>query len=126
MKYVLKLLSYDVEMLIIKEFNTFSSSSNRVTALKECFEFVGSEYAELLKHIPVSWITLYKAVDRLLLNWKAIRMYFLEEEENEFDALIWRFIQDQANELSTDMEPTLPECYFILYITFCSFFNLSY
>ena len=64
----MKLMDYDVKMLVLKVFSEFSTSSNNVTALKDCFKFVQQEYLELLRHIPVRWLTLFCTVERLLKN----------------------------------------------------------
>lgn len=78
-KFSLKKLSFDVETLVLKVFNEFSSSAKNVTTLKECFEFAQDEYNQVLRHIPIRWLSLHNAVERLLKNWTAIKMYFLQE-----------------------------------------------
>lgn len=47
-------------------------------------------------------------------------MYFLEQGEDECDPLIWCFIQGQEDEMSSELEPILPECYiyFVRHILF--------
>lgn len=67
-KHCTKLLSYDVESLVLKVFGEFSISAKRVEALKECFAFVNQEYHAVLRHITVRWATLFPAVERLLLD----------------------------------------------------------
>ncbi len=39
-----------------------------------------TEYSALLKHIPTRWLTLYKAIDRLIENFDAIKNYFFHME----------------------------------------------
>ncbi|KAL4718435.1 hypothetical protein ACJJTC_006132 [Scirpophaga incertulas] len=82
-KHCMKLLSYDVESLVLKVFGEFSISAKRV-------EFDGPLCFRLWKQ-------------RLLLDWNAIKRYFREEGENECNKIIWSFV---ANENSG-----LPECY---------------
>lgn len=108
-KHSLKLLKYDVEILVIKVFNEFSISAKRVTELKDCFEFVQQDFHNVSRHISVRWLSLYSAVDRLILNWNAIKVYFLKKGQNNCDGIIWKFIKDQADELSEQL--TLSECY---------------
>lgn len=36
----MKVLKYNVEMLVLKIFNEFSMSSKKANVFKECFEFV--------------------------------------------------------------------------------------
>lgn len=117
-KHCLKLLSFDVECLVIKVFNTFSCSAKNVENLKECSQFVQEEYHQVLRHIPVRWLSLYAAVDRLLLNWNAIKTYFLQQGNENCDRVIWKFIGDQEDQLSE--HPTFAECYiyFVHHILF--------
>ena len=111
-KFACKLLKYDVEGLVIKVFNEFSSSAKKVNELRECFEFVEQEYSAQLRHVPVRWLSLLPAVDRLLRNWKAIRCYFLSHGEEETNPLVWKFVahNGDAHSSSAD-ELSLPECY---------------
>lgn len=108
-KHSLKLLKYDVETLVIKVFNEFSISAKRITELKDCFEFVQQDFHNVLRHISVRWLSLYTAVDRLILNWSAIKIYFLKKGKNNCDRIIWKFIKDQVDGLSKQL--TLSECY---------------
>lgn len=62
-----------------------------------------------MRHIPVTWLSLFNAVDRLILNWNAIKTYFIQYGKNECDKIIWKFIGDQKNVLSEQL--TLSECY---------------
>lgn len=66
-------------------------SSKRVEEFKECFEFVQQDFHNVLRHIPVRWVSLFNVVDRLILNWNAIKTYFIK---NECDKIIWKFIGD--------------------------------
>lgn len=108
-KHSMKVIKYDVETLVLKVFNEFSMSSKRVEELKECFKFLQQDFHNVLRHIPVRWLSLFNAVDRLILNWNAIKSYFIKNGENECDKIIWKFIGEQKNELSEQL--TLSECY---------------
>jgi hypothetical protein len=78
-------------------------SSKRVDELKECFEFVQQDFHNVLRHISVRWLSLFNAVDRLILNWKAIETLFIKNGKNECDKIIRKFIEDQKNELSEQL-----------------------
>lgn len=82
-KHSMKVIKYDVETLVLKVFNEFSMSSKRVdnSYSKECFEFVQQDYHNVLRHIPVRWLCLFNVVDRLILNWNAIKTYFIKKEK---------------------------------------------
>jgi hypothetical protein len=75
-KQGLKLLSFDVEMLVIKGFYEFSSSAKKLDELKDFFIFVENEYSFLLCHVPTNFLGLFATVDRLLRNWTVIKSYF--------------------------------------------------
>lgn len=75
-KYALKALSVDIESVIIKTLNEFSSSSTRTEKLKECFLFVWVEYKNL-RHVPTRWLSLLPGLDRLLHYWPTVKQYSL-------------------------------------------------
>lgn len=51
-KYALNALSVDIEDIVIKTFNEFSSSALSNEKLKKCFEFACIDYKNLLRHVP--------------------------------------------------------------------------
>jgi len=66
--------------------------------LKSCFEFVDSEYSTLLRHSSIRWLTLYPAIDRLIQNLNAIKIYFNNQNESELSAIICNnFLSDETN-----------------------------
>uniref|UniRef100_H3A7Z9 DUF4371 domain-containing protein n=1 Tax=Latimeria chalumnae TaxID=7897 RepID=H3A7Z9_LATCH len=68
-KHGLKMLSYDVENLVIKVYSEFLSSAKKISELKEMFfNFMETEYSEILHHIPTCFLTLFAAMNRLLKN----------------------------------------------------------
>lgn len=88
---------------MLKVFGEFSISAKKVEVLQECFAFVNQEYHAVPRHITVRWATLFPAVERLLLDWHAIKRYLREEGENECNKIIWSFVANENN--------GLPECY---------------
>jgi hypothetical protein len=67
------------------------------------FKFVLYKFFEIMKPVPTCWVSLYKALDRLLKCWEAVKVYFLIN--------FLHLIGDQEDGLSTEL--TVPEC--ILY-----------
>jgi len=108
-KHALHDMPYDVESLVIKVYNEFSSSAKNIEKLKECYDFVDNEYSKLLKHVPTRFLTLFRALDRLIKNWQAVKTYFLSKEK--VSKVIMTFIKDQINELHNSENLTIKECY---------------
>jgi hypothetical protein len=104
-------MDYDVESLILKVYNHFSISAKRVAQLKEMFDFVDIEWAQLLRHVPTRWLSLFPAIDRLLKNWPAVKAYFQTIGKEETPPIIWRFIGDENGEAEDESTPSLPVLY---------------
>ncbi|ROL50146.1 hypothetical protein DPX16_15187 [Anabarilius grahami] len=49
-------LRIDIENIVTKVYNHFSSSAKRVQELKEVFEFVDEKYTALYKNVPTRWL----------------------------------------------------------------------
>ena len=97
-KYCFAKFPLDIENLIIKVYKHFSNSAKRLNELKSCFEFVDSEYSTLLRHSSIRWLTLYPAIDRLIQNLNAIKIYFNNQNESELSAIICNnFLSDETN-----------------------------
>ncbi|GFT18104.1 uncharacterized protein TNCV_182861 [Trichonephila clavipes] len=65
-KNALKVMPVDVENIVMKVFAEFSCSAKKREDLKECFDFFESEYREVIRHVPTRWLSLFKALDRML------------------------------------------------------------
>ena len=50
-----------------------------MNALQGYAEFCDQEYRDILKHINVRWLSLGRAVERILLQYSSLRSYFLSE-----------------------------------------------
>nr|XP_005313440.1 uncharacterized protein LOC101943458 isoform X1 [Chrysemys picta bellii]XP_005313442.1 uncharacterized protein LOC101943458 isoform X1 [Chrysemys picta bellii] len=122
-KHGLKMLSYDVENLVIKVFSEFSSSAKNISELKEFFDFLETEYSEILRHVPTRFVTLFTAVDRLLKHWPALKSYFVNKGEEKVSCAIWAFLSEQEDAVSDDDIITLPELYIYFVHNILSQFN---
>lgn len=87
----LKLLSFDVQSPALKAFDNYSCAKN-LESFKERFEFVQQEYHQVLKHIPVRWLTLFQALNPVLLIQISIETYLLQQVAE--NCIIWKFIKD--------------------------------
>ncbi|CAH2088355.1 unnamed protein product [Euphydryas editha] len=118
-KYAMKGVNVDVESIVIKIYNEFSSSALKTKKLKECFDFAQIEYKELLKHVSTRWLSLLPAIDRLTYSWPAVKYYFLQKGPNSSHRVLWEFISEgcetcDSNEINIDEEckkESLNDCY---------------
>lgn len=108
-KYAFKTAIFDVEVLVDKVYAEFSMSSTRVAALADIFDFKDMEYSSMLKNVATRWLSLSTAVERLLKNWEALKIYFIDKGEEQVSPVIWSFIEDQVQKVSSTI--TYRECY---------------
>lgn len=78
MKHAVNFLSYDIENVILKIYSHFSHSAIRSEKLKKFIDMVDGDFHEL-KRVGTRWLSLslLPCIDTILLNWKAIKNYFL-------------------------------------------------
>lgn len=65
-KHGCKLLQFDVEVLALKVYSEFATAAKNVEKLKVIMEESEVQFQRVLRHVPTRWLSLYKAVDRLL------------------------------------------------------------
>ena len=70
---------FDVEDFCIDIFYYFDRSTKRNNALQGYAEFCDQGYRDILKHINVRWLSLERAVERILLQYSSLRAYVLRE-----------------------------------------------
>jgi hypothetical protein len=121
-KHALKVMSFDIENVVLIIYAEFSNSAKKRETLKECFEFCESDFREVIRHIPTRWLSLFKAVDRVILSWRPIKSYFLALVTDECPAATWAILSDKEDEMSSDEEPN----YFELYLYFTHYLMLNF
>jgi hypothetical protein len=121
-KTALNTMSFDIENVVLNIFAHFANSATRRENLTECFEFCQAEFHQVLRHVPTRWLSLFKAVERLLQSWEPLKTYFLALGSDECPRAIWKVIEDQEDELTPADMPTISE----LYIYFVHFFMSSF
>ncbi|GFV99721.1 dimer_Tnp_hAT domain-containing protein [Trichonephila clavipes] len=99
-KNALKVMPVDVENIVMKVFTEFSCSAKKREDLKECFDFFESEYREVIRHVPTRWLSLFKALDRMLSPWGPLKRYFIERGSDNCPTALWAILSDQENEIS--------------------------
>ena len=75
---------FDVDNFCIDCYYFFENSSKRKDVLSEFCEFVDVEFREILKmkHVNVRWLSLERAVSRILSQYESLNSYFLSESDN--------------------------------------------
>lgn len=110
-KQALKTLTFNVESFVIEVFSEFSSSAKNLVELKVFFNFMETDYIQLLGHSRIRFLTLFPAVDRILQSWPVLKSYFLSKGEENVSKLISKFVAcDQDSEVQQD-ENQLSEAY---------------
>lgn len=123
-RHACKALSLDVENLVLKIYAEFSISSKRVKELKECFDFLELEYEHVIKHVVTRWLTLHKALEKIVNAWSAIKLYFVQQGEGNTHKIVWKFVKDSENELQDeDNNLTFAECYLYFVYHFMGLMN---
>ena len=71
---------FEIEDFCVDMFYYFDKSTKGKCALKACSEFWDQEYKQTLKHINVWWLSLERAVQRILKQYAGLQSYFLSED----------------------------------------------
>ena len=86
---------FDIEECCIDHFYWFDKSTKRKGQLEEYSVFCDTAYRGFIKHINVRWLSLHKAVERILQLFSASRSYF--SSENMQDARFKRLAELYKN-----------------------------
>ena len=96
---------FDVEDLCVDVFYWFDKSTKRKGILREFCSFCDSDYREVVRYVSVRWLSLEKAVYRILQLYSSLQSYFKSEAES----------QARFKRLATAFEKPLTEVYLLFY-----------
>lgn len=96
--------SFDVEDFLVDVFFWFDYSSKRKNAYAEFCDFVDLEYRRILKFMSVRWLGLSTCLDRVFLQYPALRSYFLSAPDSDRSskgrlARLCKFFECEMNEI---------------------------
>lgn len=86
-------LPVDVDDFFVDLFYFFNKSTKRKEEFCEFQEFTGTKELKIIKHCKTRWLSLEKAVQRVLHQWSALHAYFDREAEDDTSARIARLDQ---------------------------------
>jgi hypothetical protein len=112
-KYGLFRLPFDIESLVLKIYNHFSNSAKRESQLKSCYEFTENNYSKVLRHVTTRWLSLYPAIDRLIENFEALKLYFTGLNENDYPLIISQFFWETSCNEKSDQNFNQMLLYFV-------------
>ena len=94
-----KVLPVDVNDFFVDIFYYFDKSAKRKEGIKEFQEFVGIEPLKVIKHCQTRWLSLERAVTRVLYQWDALHAYFDREVETDSSSRVQRLNEKLKNPL---------------------------
>ena len=91
---------FDVEACCIDHYYWFDNSTMRKSGIEKHAEFCDTEYRGFIKNVNVGWLSLQKAVERILKLYTLSRTYFLSEglKEARFIRLL-KLYENPMNEI---------------------------
>lgn len=105
MKASCDVLSVDTEVIVAKIFNYFSIYTVRTERLKEFCEYIAVEYQKMLSSSKTRWLSLFPAVERILMLFEVLKDFFLQEKncpktilnffENDLSEAYFWFVHSQ-------------------------------
>ena len=72
---------FDIEELCIDIFYWFEKSTKRKNGLQSYCTFCDQEYRAMMKHVTTRWLSLERAVERVLKQYESLKSYFRSENE---------------------------------------------
>ena len=74
---------FDIEDFCVDIFYWFDKSTKRKGILREFCDFCDNEYHEVVRYVSVRWLSLEKAIYRILQLYVSLQSYFKSESESQ-------------------------------------------
>ena len=111
-----KSTAFDVEDLCVDVFYWFDKSTKRKGILREFCSFCDSDYREVVRYVSVRWLSLERAVYRILQLYYSLQSYFKSESES----------QARFKRLVVAFEEPMTEVYLLFYEShLCTFTHVN-
>ena len=75
--FILQISKFSAEDLVIDIFYWFDKSTKRKADLVEFCSFCDINYRKMIKHVNTRWLSLERAVGRVLAQFPGLKSYFL-------------------------------------------------
>lgn len=75
----MKVIRFNIEEMVIDLYYWFDKSTKRKANLVEYCTFCDTNYWEIVKHATTRWLSLERAVSRVLQQYAALKSYCLSE-----------------------------------------------
>lgn len=95
-----KTLPVDVDDFFVDLFYFFNKSSKCKEEFREFQEFTGTKELKIVKHCKTRWLSLERAVQRVLQQWSALQAYFDRQAEIDKSARVSRLDQHLKSPLT--------------------------
>ena len=77
-----KTTGFNVDDMVVDLFYWFDKSTKRKVSLQRYCDFCDTAYREIVKHVNTRWLSLERAVGRVLQQYSALKSYFQSEEDS--------------------------------------------
>ena len=77
-----KATGFNVDDMVVDLFYWFDKSTKRKASLQRYCDFCDTTYREIVKHVNTRWLSLERAVGRVLQQYSALKSYFQSEEDS--------------------------------------------
>ena len=95
-----KSLPVDVDDFFVDLFYFFEKSAKRKEDFREFQHFTDTKQFKIIKHCKTRWLSLEKAVNRVLQQWPALYAYFDYVSENDHSSRVKRLDQNFKSHLT--------------------------